>query len=81
MNTEFVALVLDKAVYFVFYCSVVYALLPPNEIFNDFPGFQKYYKLIVAVIGYFALNARGKLIQLYPSVNKKNDTVVTPPKE
>lgn len=57
--------------------SVVHIFLPPYDVFNDFPKFQKYYKLFVSVVGYIALNARGKMIQAYPSVSKP--AVDTPP--
>lgn len=59
--------------------SVVHIFLPPYDVFNDFPRFQKYYKLFVAVVGYVALNARGKLIQAYPSVQQAKAPVDTPP--
>lgn len=59
--------------------SVVHIFLPPYDVFNDFPRFQKYYKLFVAVVGYVALNARGKLIQAYPSVQQGKAPVDTPP--
>ena len=59
--------------------SVAHIFLPPYDVFNDFPRFQKYYKLLVAVVGYLALNARGKVIQAYASVQQAKAPVDTPP--
>ena len=54
---------------FVTVSSVLHAVLPPWEGLNDFPTFQKYYKLFIYFIGYFALNARSTL---YPSIATQN---------
>jgi hypothetical protein len=43
--------------------SILHTVLPPWEAFNDFPTLQKYYKLVVYVIGYVALNARSTVYQ------------------
>jgi hypothetical protein len=43
--------------------SILHTLLPPWDFLNDFPTLQKYYKLVVYVIGYVALNARSTLYQ------------------
>ena len=51
-------------------CSMLHILLPPYETFNDYPRMQKYYKLIVLIIGNIALNKRGDVVNLYPSVKK-----------
>lgn len=58
--------------------SVVHVLLPPYEVFAKFPRFQKYYQVAVEIIAYLALNARGKMIQAYPSV-RAQDSVDRPP--
>lgn len=42
-------------------CSVAHAMLPPWEVFNDFPRTQKVYKLVVYLVGYVALNWRSTL--------------------
>jgi hypothetical protein len=53
-------------------CSVLHTVLPPWEAFNDFPGPQKYYKLLIYIIGYLALNGRSTL---YRSVSTKDGSV------
>ena len=49
--------------------SVVHTILPPWEAFNDFPVAQKYYKLLVYIVGYIALNGRSTV---YPSLSTKS---------
>lgn len=56
-------------------CSVLHTVLPPWEAFNDFPTLQKYYKLLLYVIGYAALNGRSTVWQ---SVSTKNGTQPSP---
>lgn len=56
---------------FVFLTSVLYILLPPVEVFKEFPRAQKYYGVLVAIVGYFALSARQKLMQLYPQYQNR----------
>lgn len=46
--------------------SILHTLLPPWEAFNDFPSAQKYYKLLVYIVGYVALNGRSRI---YPSLS------------
>ena len=45
----------------VFLSSLSHSLLPPwdAEVFAPFPTFQKYYKVLVYVIGFMGLNARS----------------------
>lgn len=50
-------------------CSVLHNFLPPWEAFNDFPVLQKWYKLLIYLIGYVALNARSAI---YPSLSTAN---------
>ena len=51
--------------------SLLHTVLPPWEAFADFPTLQKYYKLLVYIIGYVALNGRSTI---YPSVSTKDGT-------
>jgi len=46
---------------FVFVCSVLHSVLPPWDAdpFAPFPTFVKYYKVLIYVIGYAAINARS----------------------
>lgn len=49
-------------------CSILSLILPPVEMFDDFPRLQKWYRLLCKLIKYFgSLDLRGKIIQLYPS--------------
>lgn len=50
-------------------CSVLHTFLPPWEFLTDFPKAQKYYKVLVYVVGYVALNGRSTVYQSI-SVNK-----------
>ena len=43
--------------------SLLHTVLPPWEAFNDFPTGQKYYKLLVYILGYVALNGRSTVYQ------------------
>lgn len=52
-----------------FAASLIHAFLPPFEIFNDFPGFQKYYKLLINIVSYIAINVRTNVVQLYQNVD------------
>jgi len=54
--------------------SVLHTVLPPWEAFNDFPTGQKYYKLLVFVIGYVALNGRSTL---YSGISTASGTKVS----
>lgn len=56
-------------------CSVLHTILPPWEAFNDFPAAQKYYKLLIYVIGYLALNGRSTI---YRSVSTKDGAQPSP---
>jgi hypothetical protein len=51
--------------------SLAHTLLPPWEAFNDFPALQKYYKLLVYLVGYVALNGRSTV---YPTLSTANGT-------
>jgi len=52
-------------------CSFLHTVMPPWEAFNDFPAVQKYYKLLVYIVGYIALNGRSTL---YPSLSTGSGT-------
>jgi hypothetical protein len=51
--------------------SFLHSTLPPwdAEAFVPFPTFQKYYKVLIYVLGYIALNARSTI---YPSISVNN---------
>jgi len=52
--------------HYVFYTSMISLLLPPIEMFDNFPRFQKYYTVVVNLMQYYgAQNWRGKIAQLY----------------
>lgn len=55
--------------------SILHTILPPWEAFNDFPTVQKYYKLLIYIVGYVALNGRSTV---YPSVSTKDGTQPSP---
>lgn len=58
--------VFDYVTRFVFYASVLNLLLPPWDIFADYPGFQKKYRLFVTIVSrYGALNMRTQMATLY----------------
>ena len=52
-------------------CSVLHNVLPPWEAFTDFPTAQKYYKLLIYLIGYVALNLRSTV---YSNISTANGT-------
>ena len=58
--------------HFVFWASVLNALLPPFEMFDGFPRFQKYYKLAVKIVNnYAALNVRKQVAEAYVAYRDK----------
>jgi hypothetical protein len=61
--------------------SILHIFLPPYDIFKDFPSFQRYYKLVLALVGYLALNVRTKMIQAYPSAKAALPSVPDEPKD
>jgi hypothetical protein len=54
---------LDIATRAVFVASILHSVLPPwdAEAFRPFPSFMKYYKLLIYILGYVAINARSTL--------------------
>lgn len=44
-------------------CSLLHTVLPPWDIFADYPKFQKGYKLGIFICGYLALNGRSTIYQ------------------
>lgn len=52
-------------------CSVLHTFLPPwdADAFIPFPTFQKYYKLLIYVVGYIAISARSTV---YKSISTSN---------
>lgn len=55
-------------------CSLLHTVLPPWEIFADFPRVQKVYKVVVYTIGYVALNGRSTVYQSISTTKKPNGT-------
>lgn len=63
----------DLIVQIVFWASIIYLLLPPIEVFDDFPRFRKYYSLVVRIVGNIAVSNRGKVMSLYSQYREKNN--------
>lgn len=52
--------------YWIAFWTVVNAILPPRETFKDFPGFLKFYNVLLMLVAYYgALNLRNFTVQLY----------------
>lgn len=61
----------DYVAYWVLGCSILSNLLPPVEFFEDFPNFQKWYRMGCKILKYLgSLDWRGKIIAQYPSYQK-----------
>jgi hypothetical protein len=43
--------------------TFLHTFLPPWDFLNDFPTLQKYYKLLIYIVGYTAGNARSTVWQ------------------
>ena len=56
-------------------CSILYSVLPPFEVWSDFPSAQKYYKLLLAFVGGIAINARSKV---YPAISTNSGNTTSP---
>lgn len=52
-------------------CSVLHTFLPPwdAEALKPFPTLQKYYRLLIYVVGYVGINARSTV---YPIISINN---------
>lgn len=50
--------------------SILNAILPPYDVLEGFPGAQRYYKLFLNIVRYFAFDMRSKVVALYPSFNR-----------
>ncbi len=61
----------DIAFDFVVGCSIAHTFLPPwdADALKPFPGLQKYYRLLIYVLGYIAINARSTV---YKSISIEN---------
>jgi len=55
----------------VFFASILHSFLPPWDFLQDFPKAQRWYKLVVYVIGYVAINGRSTV---YKSISTQNGT-------
>lgn len=69
MNPAWLHNFYDYAAGTVVVCSVLHTFLPPWDFLNDFPKAQKYYKLIVYIIGYIGVNGRSTV---YRSISVQN---------
>lgn len=59
----------------VFWSVIASLVLPPIEVFDDFPGFQRYYRVFVAIINRGgALNVRGIVAEKYQQRRNGNST-------
>jgi hypothetical protein len=65
----------DILLSFIVGCSVAHTFLPPWDAppFQPFPTFQKYYRVLIYVVGYLGINARSTV---YPSISINNPTGV-----
>lgn len=63
--------IFDYVVGLSFVCSLLHSLLPPWDVLQDFPKAQKYYKVVVYIIGYLAVNARSTV---YKSISTNGST-------
>ena len=54
-------LIKDIAFDVVISCSVLHTFLPPYDAdaISQFPTFQKYYRLLIYLVGYIGINARS----------------------
>ena len=49
---------------FTLFCSILSATIPPVEIWNGYPRFQKSYALFVNLVSHYgALNLRGSIVR------------------
>lgn len=60
------------------FSSLLHTILPPWDGFEDFPIFQKYYKVFIYVVGYAALNGRSTI---YKSISTQNPITQSTKKE
>jgi hypothetical protein len=66
MDMITLAVIVKWATYWIAFWTVVNAILPPRETFKDFPGFLKFYNVLLSLVAYYgALNVRNFTVQLY----------------
>lgn len=65
--------IFDIASFTIVLCSVLHTFLPPWDFLNDFPRAQKYYKVVIYVVGYIAINGRSTVYRsISCNVDKPN---------
>lgn len=61
--------ILQYAAYWIAFWTIVNIALPPREVFKDFPGFLKWYNILLNIVGYYgSLNIRQFTVKLYTAV-------------
>lgn len=55
--------------------SVLHTALPPYEVFSDYPGAMKFYKLILTLLSFLAVSRRSAV---YQSISTAGGTVPSP---
>lgn len=66
MDTITLGTILQYASYWIAFWTIVHALLPPRETFDGFPGFQRFYNVLLLIVSFYgALNIRQFSVQLY----------------
>lgn len=57
---------LQWVAYWCLFWTIINAIMPPREIFNDYPAFQKPYNVLLMLIAYWgALNWRSLSVKIY----------------
>lgn len=64
--------ILDWGTRIIVSCSILHTFLPPWDFLADFPRAQKYYKLLIYVVGYIAINGRSTVYKSIAVPNGQN---------
>ena len=72
-------MLLQWASYWITFWTVVNFVLPPREIFADFPDFLRFYNVLLKLVAFWgALNIRQFTVRLYSAVtNAPTDSIAT----
>ena len=72
-------MLMQWSLYWIGFWTIVNFILPPREVFKDYPGFAKFYNVILMLVAFYgALNIRQFTVRLYSAVtNAPTDNLGT----
>lgn len=79
MDTITLGTIVKWASYWITFWTIVNVILPPRETFADFPGFLRFYNVVLKLVAFYgALNVRQFTVQLYGKLGMELEPTPTP---